>query len=503
MGAMRALILAALLLPSVAVAADWSVPADSATIAGALALASPGDRVFVGPGEYVERITIPAGVGLYGSGPEVSIIDGNAGGTVVTVGGDDVVISGFSIRNSGGTDYGVDVTNAGATICGNLIYWNFRGVWVDGPSDTFVLWNVSADNEDDGLDGISATAVFRGNTVNSNGNPSIGDGDIGIYLLSVQTRVVSENIVTNNNQYGIWCDGQTTSEDNDVWGHQDDFTSCGAGSSDFSADPLYVAFSDDNDPRNDDFHLQANSPAADVIAFPPFDADGSDRDLGAYGGQGYDGGPRPAWQALAEVEPTTLTTGTSVELTLAVGPEILACDHGVDQVEITLPTELAGLGVTGVTVGGQAVGWTDQGGGVVQLDDVTGVGASLIISLLGDLAGGSEGTGTIGVRVGNSYLGAWRDAVPGDGDLAGPITTGTLDVTFEAGGDDDDSTGDDDDSGDDDDATGDDDDATTGDDDDDDGGRRAGGCSCATTPGGAGLGALLLMGGLLWRRRVG
>jgi len=509
---MRALLLALLLsLPLAASAADLTVPGDASTIAGALAMASAGDRVYVGPGEYVERITVPAGVGLFGSGPEVSIIDGGGGGTVITVGGDGVVISGFSIRNSGGTQYGVDATNAGATICGNLIYWNFRGVWVSGVSDTFVLWNISADNEDDGLDGVNATAVFRGNTVVSNGNPAIADGDIGIYLLSVQTRVVSENIVTSNNEFGIWCDGQTTSENNDVWNHQSDFTSCGVGATDFSADPLFVSVSDDNDPRNDDFHLQAGSPAADVISFPPLDADGSDRDLGAYGGQGYDGGPRPAWSVLAEVDPGTVDAGAEATLTLALGPELLTCDHGIDQVEITLPGFLGALDVDGVTVGGTSVGWSDTGSAgqpVVLLDDVVSVGATILVTLSGEIASGAAGTETIGVRVGHEFLGAWRDVYPGDGDEAGPITTASLDVTATAGGDDDDTTGDDDDTtGDDDDSagddddTGDDDDATAGDDDDDDddGGRR-GGCTCATASDG-GVGWVMLALPLILRRR--
>ena len=514
---MRALLILSLLLPSTALAADWSVPGDSSTVGGALALASAGDRVYVGPGTYNETVVVPAGVGLFGSGPEVSILDGgNAGGSVVTVGGDGVVISGFSIRGaSGGAGaYGIDIPNAAATVCGNLIYWTYRGVWVSGQSDTYILWNISADNEDDGLDGVNATAVFRGNTVVSNGNPSISDGDIGIYLQSVQTRVVSENIVTSNNEYGIWCDGQTASEDNDVWGHQSDFTSCVASATDFSADPLFVAWSDDNDPRNDDFHLQPGSPAADVIPFPPYDADGTDRDLGAYGGQGYDGGPRPAWSTLAEVEPASVSSGSST-LTLAVGPEILACDHGVDRVEITLPGFLGLLDVDGVTVGGSSVNYSPGGNlgqWVVELDDVIGTGAPILITLVGVIEG-SAGTETIGVRVGNSYLGEWRVAGPGDGDGAGAITTATLDVTLGRGGDDDDATGDDDDAtgddddttGDDDDsATGDDDDATTGDDDDDDdgGGRRAGGCGCATADGTAGAGAIALLAApLLLRRR--
>ncbi|MBW2277288.1 MAG: hypothetical protein JRF63_07340, partial [Deltaproteobacteria bacterium] len=137
---------------SVPVGADEIyVPGDATTVAGGLALATSGDRVYVGEGLFTENLTVPAGVGLFGSGHEVSILDGGGVGTVVDSGGDGVVVSGFSIRNAGGTYPGLGVTvyDVDTTICNNFIYWNFRGVWVDGESDTTVRHNISADNEDD------------------------------------------------------------------------------------------------------------------------------------------------------------------------------------------------------------------------------------------------------------------------------------------------------------------------------------------------------------------
>ena len=150
------LFVAALLLPTLAEGADIYVPADSPTVAGALAFATEGDRVYVAPGLYTERVFVPPGVALLGAGPELSILDGEESGTVVTVLGDGTVVSGFSIRNggAGSASYGVQVLDADAWVCGNFLYWNYRGVWVEGPSETFVQWNVSADNHDDGLDGV-------------------------------------------------------------------------------------------------------------------------------------------------------------------------------------------------------------------------------------------------------------------------------------------------------------------------------------------------------------
>jgi hypothetical protein len=420
--------------PKLAAAADWYVPGDSPTVTGALALASAGDRVYVGPGTYFERITVPAGVHLYGAGPEVSILDGSSAGTVVQVGGDDVVISGFSIRNAGGAypDFGVSAVNAGVTACGNLIYWNFRGVWIEGASDSSVLWNISADNEDDGLDGVNATAIFRGNTVVSNGNAAIADGDIGIYLLSVEVRTISENIVAHDNEFGIWCDGLTDSAHNDVYDHQSNFTSCGSSASDFSLDPLFVSWSDDNDPRNDDFHLQAGSPCRDVIASPPYDHDGSDRDLGAYGGQGYEGGPRSTWQLYGEVDQTTVTPGSPVTLTLAAMPDMIACDHGVDRLELGLPGFLSGLSVSGVEISGNPVAYSVSGGGALQtiaLSDVLGAATPILVTLGGDIPADATGQQTIGLRAGIAFINAWTLGAAGDADSGGPIATMSLTIT--------------------------------------------------------------------------
>ena len=50
--------------------------------------------------------------------------------------------------------------------------------------------------------------------------------------------------------------------------------------------PLFVAFSDDGDPGNDDFHLQPGSPCIDA-GYPDKivnDVDGTRNDMGAYGG---------------------------------------------------------------------------------------------------------------------------------------------------------------------------------------------------------------------------
>ena len=43
---------------------DIYVPGDASTVAGGLALATAGDRVYVGEGVFTENVTVPAGTGL-------------------------------------------------------------------------------------------------------------------------------------------------------------------------------------------------------------------------------------------------------------------------------------------------------------------------------------------------------------------------------------------------------------------------------------------------------
>ena len=92
------------------------------TVPAGLAAAVSGDEVWVAKGVYVELITLKPGVALYGgfSGTEtdrdqrnwrtnVTVLDGNKGGTVVTAsadGPDTTRIDGFTICNGVGTSRG-------------------------------------------------------------------------------------------------------------------------------------------------------------------------------------------------------------------------------------------------------------------------------------------------------------------------------------------------------------------------------------------------------------
>ena len=77
--------------------------------------------------------------------------------------------------------------------------------------------------------------------------------------------------------------GDTRSGTPNDWGGMSNPTGADGN---ISADPLFVNFTDDDDSSDDDLHLDGGSPAVDAgspaSAFN--DADGSQNDMGAYGG---------------------------------------------------------------------------------------------------------------------------------------------------------------------------------------------------------------------------
>src|SRR5689334_8629802 len=118
-------------LPSWSGAATIRVPADAGTIQQGIDAAAAGDTVLVSPGTYVENINFRGRALTVQSeqGPAVTIIDGNAAGSVVTFTSGETrnaVLRGFTIRNgmnsfNGG---GVLIQNSSPTIDGNLIVNN-------------------------------------------------------------------------------------------------------------------------------------------------------------------------------------------------------------------------------------------------------------------------------------------------------------------------------------------------------------------------------------------
>ncbi len=247
---LRAALVLMLALAAPALAAERPVPQGS-DLNMAIAGASPGDVLRLGPGIHAGPVVIDKPLGLIGDAG--AVIDGGGAGSVITVTGTDVTVSGLVIRGSGSDhsriDAGITLTRDAArvTVENNRLTGNLYGIDVHGAVDTVLRGNVIEGRRDRrmndrgngvyvwnapgllverndirwGRDGIftnsSRDAVFRGNlfrdlrfavhymyTNNSevSGNVSIGNHLGYAIMFSSKVRLLG-NLSLNDRQHGV------------------------------------------------------------------------------------------------------------------------------------------------------------------------------------------------------------------------------------------------------------------------------------------------------------
>lgn len=255
-----------------------------ATITSGLAAAAPGDEVWVASGVYQERITLPAGVSLYGgfagnetdraqADPAVnaSVIYGGGQPRVITIApgaGPDTVLDGMSVQ-SGAIDHS-DMEHAGGILCedasptirnnviagivmGHDSSGPFRGGWeLGGMGAGLYLARSNAVVENNTFRENQATAggaiyclggapTFRANTFTANsasyGAVLYADGSVltftgnqatggGIYLANGVSGVISGNDLANSipsiSGAGVMCNASSPQIiDNIIRDHND------------------------------------------------------------------------------------------------------------------------------------------------------------------------------------------------------------------------------------------------------------------------------------------
>jgi len=171
-----------------------NVPANQPTIQAAINAANNGDTVLVAPGTYTENINFngKAITVTSSGGPSVTIIDGNANGTVVIFANSETpnsVLNGFTIRNglsqfsapTQGTGGGIHIFNASPTISGNVVT-NNQAVTGAGISVQF------------------ASPIIKGNTITLNHQccGTGGSGGGGILIGGTGSAQILNNTITNN-----------------------------------------------------------------------------------------------------------------------------------------------------------------------------------------------------------------------------------------------------------------------------------------------------------------
>ena len=177
-----------------------TVPDDYSTIQEAINAANNGDTVFVRNGIYYENVVLNKTLSLIGEGRESTVIDANQTGTVVDIAANDILLTGLTLRNSGGEPHcGVQVSNV-------------LGLYVS---------DCSVNNNSDGFDFSNArNCVLRNNSISNNsatgiqlGGPSRNNtfhqNDIAYNKWGTQAdysdqNTYSENRIFLNQQTGIF-----------------------------------------------------------------------------------------------------------------------------------------------------------------------------------------------------------------------------------------------------------------------------------------------------------
>lgn len=208
--------------------ASWATAFPSVT--AGLASARSGDEAWVARGTYVERITLPSGVALYGgfNGTETSrgqrsahanetILDGAMGGSVVTIPANataGTVLEGFTIRFGAGVTYGGGVfcgESASPIVRNNTFTDNSAGAgggFYAKSASPRLYGNAFSRNQaiyggavylSEGLPAVEGNNFFANTAIVSSGASSEGGG---LYLDSADIPIVNNTFVGNSASEG-------------------------------------------------------------------------------------------------------------------------------------------------------------------------------------------------------------------------------------------------------------------------------------------------------------
>jgi hypothetical protein len=267
------------------------VPSEYTSIQAAIDAALYRDEILVDPGTYIENLDFLGKPILVRSsgGPEVTVIDGNQSGSVVSFTngeGQDSVLQGFTLTNGTGTVIymaraggGVFSKDAAPTIFGNIICNNTvagninygGGIYCDGGDAPMILNNWIMNNTTKKFGGgiyiLNSSAVVMNNTIHGNVSNTGG----GLMVNSINDPPAITNTI-------LWNNSATTDPEISVQIGNPVFTYCDVkggwtGEGNIDADPQFV------DPGSGDLHLTWTSPCVNRGTAEEAPADDLDGDL--------------------------------------------------------------------------------------------------------------------------------------------------------------------------------------------------------------------------------
>ncbi len=179
---------------------DDNMPADFSTISAAIysSSVSQGDIILVLEGTYYENILINKSISLLAENRSSTIIDGSGIGNVISISVDNVIVKGFTIRNSGANpnNSGIYIDRSRAcNISDNRITNNNDGVGLTYSSSNTISDNIISSNSNGIGLYYSSDNVVSGNTISSN--------NFGVSFYYSSDNVVSGNTISSNNNDGL------------------------------------------------------------------------------------------------------------------------------------------------------------------------------------------------------------------------------------------------------------------------------------------------------------
>jgi len=177
-------------------------PNNYSRIQDAIDNSSDGNIIFVYNGTYFENIKINKTIKLIGENKVTTIIDADNNGDVISVYADGVYITGFSVINSGKSEYpfyefqGIFIDSNKNKIIGNIIYNTEQGINLNSSYENIILKNV--------IDKCNSHGIYqyRSNYNEILNNSLFNFNYSGISLIISNNNTISHNTISYSSSYG-------------------------------------------------------------------------------------------------------------------------------------------------------------------------------------------------------------------------------------------------------------------------------------------------------------
>jgi len=190
------------------------VPFNCNTIQQAVSTANANDTIFVSPGIYHERFIVDKLVHLVGEANTTTVLDGDAGGTVVTITATRVTITGFTITDAGPDSQAVQVRKANfVSINESIISSDIGSGRPLGAGVDLYLSNNTIVDGNTFTHNLYALNITRSAHNRISNNRMVSNNLVGVEIVDSMDNLVFQNTFGNGEE-GVELTGSMTSFNN-------------------------------------------------------------------------------------------------------------------------------------------------------------------------------------------------------------------------------------------------------------------------------------------------